>query len=247
MTSTVERPASRARRRVRPGAQPGPGPTSSVMATPPRPRRRWGVFAAMAGVVCLGALGNVWLHQVTNNAREVVAARVTIERGSLITRDELMSVQIGTDPAVRSVPADGLDRLVGQRAAVDVAAGSLLTGGSVTAQNVPGRGYSLVGVGVMPAMMPGAQLTAGDRIRVVGTPGQLGEATPGTTTGTTAGMTAAPVEVAAVVVSTVTGADTTGLGSQTLITVEVPVGDAAALASMAATGKVAVVLDSRDR
>lgn len=66
-----------------------------------------GVFAAMAGVVCLGALGNVWLHQVTNNAREVVAARVTIERGSLITRDELMSVQIGTDPAVRSVPAGG--------------------------------------------------------------------------------------------------------------------------------------------
>jgi hypothetical protein len=50
-----------------------------------------------------------------------------------------------------------------------------------------------------------------------------------------------------VVVSTFTGTDTTGQGAQTIITVDVPSGDAAQLAAMAASGKVAVVLDSRDR
>jgi hypothetical protein len=38
-----------------------------------------------------------------------------------------------------------------------------------------------------------------------------------------------------------------GQGAQTIITVDVPSGDAAQLAAMAASGKVAVVLDSRDR
>jgi hypothetical protein len=49
------------------------------------------------------------------------------------------------------------------------------------------------------------------------------------------------------VVSTQTGADTTGQGAQTIITVDVPTADAAQLAAIAASGKVAVVLDSRDR
>jgi len=53
--------------------------------------------------------------------------------------------------------------------------------------------------------------------------------------------------VAAVVVSTQTGADTTGQGAQTIITVDVPTADATQLAAIATTGKVAVVLDSRDR
>ena len=126
---------------------------------------------------------------------------------------------------------------MGKRAAVDVAAGSLLTGESTTDQVMPGQDHSLVGVGVTPAMMPGAKLMAGDRIRIVATPGQQG-------------LTDAqvkPVSVAAVVVSTATGADTTGQGAQTIITVDVPSADAPQLASMASTGKVAVVLDSRDR
>jgi SAF domain len=232
--ATVERPAEAASR-GRAGSVSGDG--QGMVPTPPKARRRWGLFAAMAALICLGALGNVWLHQATTDAQQVVAARSTIERGAVITREELMTVQIGGDPALRTVPGARLESLVGKRAAVDVAAGSLLTGESVTGENVPGQGYSLVGVGVTPAMMPGGDLAAGDRVRIVATPGQQGEVTPD------AGM----VSVAADVVSTQTGTDTTGQGAQTIITVRVPMGDAARLAAMAATGKVAVVLDSRDR
>ena len=233
MTTTIERPAgaasNRERRRDEASAIPLP--------EPPKARRRWGLFAAMAALVCLGALGNVWFHQASTNAKQVVAARSTIERGTVISRDQLMTVQVGSDPALRPVDASQIENMVGKRAAVDVAAGSLLTADVATSKNVPAQGQSLVGVAVTPAMMPGTQLVAGDRIRIVATPAQqaLGE------------TATSPVAVAAVVVSTQTGADTTGQGAQTIITVDVPTADAAQLAAIAAAGKVAVVLDSRDR
>lgn len=230
MSTTMERP-------LETGQQRGEEQPPLVVPGPPRARRRWGMFAAMAALVVLAALGNVWLLQASSDARQVVAARSTIERGSVITREALMSVQVGSDPALRTVPADQLADLVGKRAAVDVAAGSLLTGESTTGANLPGEGFSLVGVGIAPASMPGGGLVAGDRVRVVATPGQQGETAASTT----------PAVVSAVVVSTTAGTDTTGQGPQTVITVQVPTEDAARLAAMAATGKVALVLDSRDR
>ena len=236
MTATAARPAAGAPvGRPRATLVDGEGP--GVLPSPPKARRRWGLFAAMAALVCLGALGNLWLHQATTNAQQVVAARTTIQRGTVITREQLMSVEIGGDPALRTVPGSQLETLVGKRAAVDVAAGSLLTGGSAAETNVPGQGYSLVGVGVAPAMMPGTTLVAGDRLRIVSTSAQQADTT----------AAAVPVSVSAIVVSTATGTDTTGQGGQTIITVQVPTGDAVPLAAMTATGKVAVVLDSRDR
>lgn len=234
MTSMVDRPTEVGHDRQGQGSL---APSSSLLPVPAKPRRRWGLFAAMAALVCLGALGNVWLHQATSNARQVVAARSMIERGTVVTRDQLMTVQIGVDPALHSVPASELSSLVGKRAAVDVAAGTLVTTEATTDKQIPGAGHSLVGVGVMPAMMPGPPLMAGDRIRIVTAPAQQGAAGPAE----------APTTVAAVVVSTAATGPTSGQGAQTVITVDVPSGDAAQLAAMAATGKVAVVLDSRDR
>ena len=68
----------------------------------------------------------------------------------MITRDELIAVQVGGDLGLRSVPASRVESLVGQRAALDVAAGSLLTPEAVTAENVPAVGFSLVGVAASP-------------------------------------------------------------------------------------------------
>lgn len=230
MTTTLDQPVATAQARGPAGETEG-----RLVPAPPKARRRWGLFAAMAALICLGALGNVWLHQATTNAKQVVAARSTIERGSLITRDQLITVDIGGDPALNPVPASELASLVGQRAAYDVVAGSLLTKDSTTTKEVPATGHSLVGVAVTPDLMPGVRLMAGDQVRVVSTPtGQ-------------AGGNATPISIAAVVVSTSTKADTTGQGAQTIITVDVPTADAVQLASMASTGKVAVLLDSRDR
>ena len=210
---------------------------SAAVPTPPRARRRWGLFAVMVLVVALGVLGNVWLLASTTSAQEVVAARSTIERGSVIAREDLMTVRIELDPSLHTVPGNDLADLVGQRAALDVAAGSLVTTEAVAETTVPPDGYSLVGIGVAQARMPGVTLVAGDSVRVV--------ATPQLATGTDTDAT--PVSVSAVVVGTQAGTDLTGAGAQTIVTVQVPAADAAALAAMAATGNVVLVLDSRER
>lgn len=216
------------------GRRPGVSPTEPAprgVPGPPKARRRWGLFAAMVLVAALGVLGNVWLHSATSTATPVVAAARTIERGQLIAPEDLTSVDVEVDPALRTIPAADLASLVGRYAALDVAAGALLTPESVTDQNVPPAGFSLVGVGVAQAMMPGAPLLAGDRVRVVATADTTGSEV---------------VAVSAVVVSTQAGTDPTVAGSQTIVTVQVPTDQAAQLAAMAATAKVALVLDSRD-
>ena len=238
MTTSAVTPSARTvrgaadERRSTNGALP-----AATVPSLPKARRRWGLFAAMVLVVALGGLGNVWLLASTTTAQEVVAARSTIERGSVIAREDLITVRIELDPSLHTVPGGDLAGLVGQRAALDVAAGSLVTTESVTTSTVPLDGNSLVGIGVAQARMPGVALVAGDRVRVVAAPAQL--------TGTT--TNAAPVSVGALVVGTQPGTDATGAGAQTIVTVQVPTADSAALAAMAATGNVVLVLDSRER
>ena len=84
-------------------------------------------------------------------------------------------MQVSTDPALDPLPASQADTVVGQRAAVDMAAGTLLTRAQVTATVLPAAGMTIVGVGLPAAQMPGEPLLAGDRVRIVATPGDQGE------------------------------------------------------------------------
>ena len=97
----------------------------------------------------------------------------------LISRDDLVTVRIGMDPALNPIPAAQLDGVVGQRAAMDLPAGGLVTQGSIAATVVPAQDMSVVGVAVPAALLPGEPLRAGDQVRVVATPGQQGEVTTG--------------------------------------------------------------------
>ena len=90
----------------------------------------------------------------------------------------------------------------------------------------------MVGVGLPAAQMPGEPLLAGDRVRIVATPGDQGEIgdSPPTT-----------------IAATVVGVRVNDGNGQNVVSVLVPEGDAAELAARAATGRVALVLDSRER
>ena len=136
------------------------------------------------------------------------------------------------DPALNPIPAAQLDGVVGQRAAMDLPAGGLVTQGSIAATVVPAQDMSVVGVAVPAALLPGEPLRAGDQVRVVATPGQQGEVTDGEQRSITA---------------TVVGVYPDADSGQTVVSVQVPYDQAAELAARAATGKVAVVLDSRER
>jgi hypothetical protein len=206
--------------------------TTPPQLTPPRPRRRPGLLAAGVALVALGALAAAYLTQVVGNTVPVVAVVQTVRAGEVIARADLAVANVAADPALAPVPAARLDSFVGQRAAVDLSAGSLLTEQAVTDEVVPAAGQSMVGVALTSAQLPAAVLQPGDRVRVVDTPTAQGE--PPATTPTTI-----PGEVASVV-----GPDDTGL---TVVNLLVTDDRAADLAARVATGRVALVLDSRER
>ena len=89
-----------------------------------------------------------------------------------------------------------------------------------------------MGISLTPAQMPSEPLYAGDTVRIVTTPGDQGEVT-----------NEDPVTVEAIVVG-VSRVPETG---ETVVDVSVPEGDAADLAARAATRRVALVLDARER
>jgi len=207
-----------------------PGDT---ITPPPRLRRRPALVAASVAAICLGALLAVWAYTGASTSQDVLAVRTTVHRGELITRDDLMSAQIGVDPALKPLPASAADTVAGQRAAMDLAAGGLVTPEDVTSAVVPAKGMSLVGVSLPPALMPSVQLQSGDQVRIVATPGAQGDVTTGTS----------PVSIGA----TVVGERGPGDNGQIVVDVSVPYDQAAELAARAATGKIALVLDSRER
>lgn len=207
--------------------QTGSGPTA--FTPPPKLRRRPALMAGGIAAICLGALLGAWAWTSTTHTSEVLAARTTIHRGDVITANDVERVRISRDPVLDPLPASAYDRVIGKRAALDVAAGGLLTAASTAGQALPPQGQSVVGISLTAAQLPAVSLRGGDRVRIVATPGQNGEAPAGT-----------PQFTPAQVIDTRLD-ETSG---NTVVDVLVPYADAGVLAARAATGNVALVLDS---
>jgi hypothetical protein len=207
-------------------------PASAPVIAPAKTRRRSGVLAAGIALVVVGALGAAYLTQLVGDAVQVVAIAQDVQPGELIERTDLTVADVSVDPALTPVPAARLTELVGQRAAVALSAGSLLTDAAVSEQVLPATGQSLVGVALQTAQLPAEPLQAGDRIRIVDTPASQGEPPAPT-----------PQTIPGVVVSA-SPADDSGL---TVVDITVPSAQAADLAARVATGRIALVLDSRER
>lgn len=203
----------------------------SALATPPKLRRRPVALLVSVATIVLGSLVGLWLWTAAGHTTEVLAVRTLVHRGEVIDRDDLMVVRVSLDPAVKTVPAAQANAIAGQRAALDLAPGGLLTADALTALVVPAKGTSVVGIGLTPGMLPAEPIAPGDAVRVVQTPGPQGE------------VDGTPVTIAA----TVVGVHPAEAGDQTIVDVLVPAEAAADLAARAATGKVALVLDSRER
>ena len=214
------------------GVAPSRAEAAVRVAPAPKLRRRPALIAASVAAICLGGLLAAFAWTSTSNTQSVLAMRVAVERGAVIGPDDVMTVQVSTDPALRPVPASEASTVVGQRAATDIAAGTLVTPEQVSDTVLPAVGMSIVGVGLPASQMPGEPLLVGDSVRVVATPGQSGEVTAGE-----------QVTIAA----TVVGVRVNNENGQNVVSVQVPEQDAAELAARAATGNVALVLDSRER
>ncbi|GGB21763.1 flagellar protein FlgA [Flexivirga endophytica] len=228
--ATEEQQQSRRRNAKSPTEEPNSH--EQVVAAPTKLRRRPVLIAASVAAVCLGALLGMMAYTSASSAKEVIALRTIVHRGDVIQRNDLMTVRLRADSGVTPVSGNDISQVVGKRAAYDMAAGGLLTWSAVTSTLVPASGQSVVGVGVTPGQLPAIALQPGDNIRVITTPGGQGGSTAATTRAST---TATVVDVQA-----------GGSAGQQVVDVAVPDSQAAELAVQASTGKVAIVLDSRE-
>lgn len=224
MTNTATQDGRRVDHSSTPGAPP--------VAPPPKLRRRPALIAAAVAAICLGALLGTWAWTTTTNTQEVLAARHTIPRGTVISADDLERVRINADPALAPLSASSYDEIVGERAALDISEGTLLTEESTAVDVLPPAGMSVVGVALTPAQGPGVPLQSGDRVRVVVTPAEGSDAPAGSPSFSEA-------EVVGTKLDEATG--------QLVVDLLVPHADASIVAARVATGNVALVLDSGAR
>lgn len=206
-------------------------PAPPVPRSPARARRRPAMVGAGIALLALGGLTSAWLVSSTGDTMSVLALAEDVQRGEVIDRADLTVVDIRPDPALTVVPETRLDVVVGTNAATGLLAGSLLTPGSTTDQLVPDEGLSLVGVALTTGQMPAELLAPGDPVRIVDTP--PAQADP---------PAQDPDAINGEVMS-VAGPDDVGL---TTVDVLVPADEAAGLAARVATGRVALILDSRE-
>ena len=221
------------------GRSPRPRSREPVVPVPGAPqavrtaaRHRGALIGVGLALVALGALAFLYVSGRLSEAVPVIAVAVDVERGAVLTEADLTTAAVAPDPALTPVSADRMDEVIGLRAAADLVAGSLLTEAAVTASVVPAAGEAVVGVALSPGQMPGEPLLPGDVVAIVETPG------PGES------AASSPAVVVATVLRTYAGA---GTFDQTVVDVVVPAERAPELTARVATGRIGVVLMSRER
>ncbi|MFE7758387.1 SAF domain-containing protein [Streptomyces sp. NPDC057429] len=225
---------------------PGPGAQESGQGRPqpvaaPRMvkqrRRRPGLIALSVALIAVGGLSGAVLYSASGQRTPVLVVTRDVPVGTKLTKADLAEASVALAPAVKSVKASKAAGLLGQRAAVDLRAGSLLTPAQVTDKSLVGPGQQLVGVSLKPSQIPATRLSPGQKVLVVSTPDA-----DAMETAKESGLEAKPQTVAASVVAV--GSPAVGTGN-VVVDVAVPVKDGPALAARVATGNVAVIVDAR--
>ena len=217
------------------GRRPPPAPP---VLPAPRRRARRGLLAAGIVLSILFALGAYMLVERSGERVAVIGTAKDISWGEVITQADLVQVLVAQDPALRTVPWSSAGSIVGQRAALDLPAGALLTGSSVRAStSIPPAGQALVGVRVSVGQVPSTALSPGDQVVIVRTSGATASATDRSAQATDPAVSAIPAEVFSV---------SAPVAGSTDRTVDVLVdGDpdvALRLAAMSAAGEASIVL-----
>src|SRR5581483_1729364 len=100
------------------------------------------------GLLAVLVYGNV------GQRHEVLAVARTVDPGQVISAEDLTVVRVAADPDVRTLAASARSSIVGQRAAVRLLPGSLLSPDAVTKGDVIGPGFSVIGAIVKPGQYP---------------------------------------------------------------------------------------------
>lgn len=218
-------------------ASPQAEATTTIQSVLPESRtavktRRRPLLAALGAAAILASGLTTWfVVEQSQTQNEVVQVRTDVPRGATIEASDLSTTTVGSIAGISSVPASQLRSLVGQHAAVDLKAGSLLPAGATSAQSLPAADHTVVGLSLAPGRVPFGTITPGSKIRLVVTSaGQNG--TDDQQTGQI---------YPATMVSTSTS---TIQGTGTIVNVDVQSSQAPQIAMMSAANRLALVKDS---
>jgi hypothetical protein len=189
--------------------------------------RRRAPMRIIAGLlaVALGFVVGAVVLSSLNKAVDVLSVARAVSAGSVLTDADLTTVSIVPADTLHVVAAARRAEVIGQTAAVPLAAGSLLTAEQLGAVTDPGAGQSILAVGVKTGRAP-AGLAPGASVVVLVVPSSSGAQTT-------------PVQAPAVV-RNVEVPDTSGL---TVVTVQMS--SEAALRVASAPGDVTIVVQGR--
>jgi hypothetical protein len=196
---------------------------------PVRSRRRPAMIALGIALIVLGGLATVWL--VTNMTRtvSVLVVSADVGRGDTVAAEDLRAIQVAGGQDLDAVTSDAADTVVGGTALVDLPAGTLVTSANVGDALAVPSGSSIVGVSLTRAQLPAYPLAAGDRVRLVDTPVAQGDP---------------PAETPRTFAASVFTVREDAEAGTWVIDLVVPSDEAADIAARAASGRVALVLDT---
>lgn len=120
-------------------------------------------------VVAVSALVGVVLFSQAAAREPVVALASPIERGQVLTNDDLRVVFVGTDGPIAALSPDEVPSLIGLVAATDLEAATLVTPGLFVGRSSLGADEGVVGLALSPGEYPSLQLAPGDAVDVVDT------------------------------------------------------------------------------
>jgi hypothetical protein len=198
-------------------------------------RRRWGLVALGALLIVVSAVAVFLVVETAAVTRPYLAVTHPVPYGSVIEEDDLTVLNVASAAGLDPILAADRGTVVGRRAAVDLVPGTLLTRAQFTDALLPGAGQQLVGIELKPAQVPAHALKPGDRVALVIVP-------PTTVVGAPdSGPIAPPQSIPA----TVFGASPPAASGTVRVDVVVSQADGPTVATMAAAGRIAVVVTAR--
>ncbi|MBL6276877.1 flagellar biosynthesis protein FlgA [Micromonospora fiedleri] len=208
----------------------GPSPVDAPVAPPKvvRQRRvRPGLLGLAVLLIALGGLGSAFAVTSVRATGSYLAVARTVEVGSVVSASDLVSVQVAGGQGLDPVPAGRLADVVGMRAAVSLAPGTLLTMSQLTDEPLLGPGQQQIALGLRTAQVPAPKLRPGDQVLLVSTPRDDSSSSSSGVTRFTA---------------TVTDAVSTDGRDEVVVYLALAVRDVPAVVAMAAQDRIAVVL-----
>lgn len=146
-----------------------PGPVPAKATPGVRQRRRPAVLGLGVALVAVCGLAGGWLATRGNQSHSVVVARGELTAGQPIQASDLGTTILSGGADVSTIPGGQLSSVVGKYPNATVPGGSLVNPHGLAAAVTPGRGQSIIGVGLKPGQLPALGLKPGDRVRLIST------------------------------------------------------------------------------